>query len=76
MMPVPVPLASHDKKIMLNTHFDYLDIRNAMVPLATLSMSHDASANGVSRKVHARLYSFLSFWPNAYSGAIDDAVML
>ena len=41
-------MASHDQKSHVACNFDYLDLRNAMMPLVTQSASlyADASANG------------------------------
>ena len=46
MRPMSVPMASHDKK----NYFNYLDLRNAIVPLAMQLVSDDtdAGASGVT----------------------------
>ena len=52
MMPLAtcdmVPMASHDQKSPVALHFNLLDLRNAEVPLMTLSASHGASTSGVA----------------------------
>ena len=40
-MPMPVLMALQDVKVMLDPNFDYVDLRNAMVPLMIPLASYD-----------------------------------
>ena len=56
-MLMPVSMASHDKKSHVAPHFDYLDIRDALVPLMPMLVpmaSHD-------QEIHAA-YHFSCFY--------------
>ena len=44
-MPMPLQMVSSDQKSNIAPHFDYLDLRNAMMPLMMLAASHDADTN-------------------------------
>ena len=59
MVPMTVPLASHDDITIANDvtwpkshtalHLDHLDLRNEIVPLTLSSACHDADSNGITR---------------------------
>ena len=48
MMPMLVPVVSHDQKGHVTPHFDHLDLRNAAVPLMMLSTRHAADTKAVA----------------------------
>ena len=48
MMLMLMPMMSHNEKNNVAPNFDYLDERNAMMPLTVLSTSHVPDTNGVA----------------------------
>ena len=46
-----MPLASHDQKGCAVPHFNYLDLRNSMVPFMIPAASCVAEVNGVPRLI-------------------------
>ena len=59
LMSVLMPVASHDQKSHVTCYFNYLDLRNAVVPLMILFISCDteANTNGIT-------------WPNCHVAAL------
>ena len=68
-----VPLGSNDPKSHVAPHLDFLDLRNAMVPLMMLSASCDTCTDGVALSYYT---SFWSSWPKEYNGCIDYIVSI
>ena len=72
----PAPMAFHDQKCNVASHFDILDLRNENVSLVLLLISHDADVgtNGIAWPNKSYCTLFQSSWPKKWNVAIDDAV--
>ena len=76
-MSMSMAVVSPDQTSHVVPHFDYLDVRNAVVPLTVPVASCDAiSANGITWPERSYCSSFQSFWPNKCNGAIDNAMSI
>ena len=68
-----VLMTSHDQKCHIAPHFNFLDLRNAVVPLMMLLALCDAGANSVTSPKEACCISFQLSLPKENCGATYDA---
>ena len=48
VIPMPVPVASHDQKTCVALHLDHPNLTNVIVPLTMPSAPHAANTGGIS----------------------------
>ena len=77
-MPMLQPMASHDEKSLIESHFNSVDLRNAYLPLTMPSASHDAdvNANGIIWAKRSCCTSFQLSWPKECNHTIDNAISI